>query len=85
MGFPRADPMKNLLLSSLLLAFTYSAFSDEAEEVVLEGVVMERPDGSFLQFLLWLQSRIDESAPKGDAAYRKRSHSVMVRRASDLL
>ena len=40
MEFPRADVMKNFLLSSLLLVFTYSVFGDETQEVELEGGVL---------------------------------------------
>lgn len=51
--------MKNLLLSSLLLVLPWCAFSEEATTTVseaveledLEGVVIERPNGSFMQLV----------------------------------
>ena len=44
--------MKNFLLSSLLLVFTWSTFGEETPEVELEGVLIQRPDGNFMKFLL---------------------------------
>jgi hypothetical protein len=49
--------MKNLLLSSLLLVLTCALFGAETEvaeteEAAIEGVLIQRPDGSFMEFVL---------------------------------
>ena len=44
--------MKNLLLSSLLLVLTSASFGEEAPTAKLEGVLIERPDGTFMQFVI---------------------------------
>jgi len=52
MEIPRPRAMKIFLLSSLLFVFAASAFGEETQEVELDGVLIERPDGGFLQFTL---------------------------------
>jgi len=49
--------MKTFLLSSLFFALTFVSFGEEVDEAVIEGVLIERPDGSFLEFLL-VESKI---------------------------
>ena len=44
--------MKNFLLSSLLLVFACASFGEETPEVEFEGVLIQRPDGSFMEFVL---------------------------------
>ena len=59
MGFRRASVMKNLLLSCIFFVLICAAFGTESEEVELEsakledleGVVVERPNGSFMQLV----------------------------------
>ncbi len=44
--------MKTFLISSLFFALTFASFGEEDVEAAIEGVLIERPDGSFLEFLL---------------------------------
>jgi hypothetical protein len=52
---PGASIMKNFLLSSLLLVLTCASFGaepevPETEAAEIQGVLIQRPDGSFLEF-----------------------------------